>query len=99
MTGPSNPPLIELQSAEKRYGDVAALKPLDFTIESGSSSIIAIAGESGSGKTTLASLLLGFAEPSAGAVRFCGTPLGQLKGEPSRPCSKIHLQSSTRSTV
>jgi oligopeptide/dipeptide ABC transporter ATP-binding protein len=81
MTGFPNTPLIELDSVEKRYGSVAALKTLDFRIDAGSSPIIAIAGESGSGKTTLASLLLGFAEPSAGEVRYCGTPVSHLKGE------------------
>ena len=51
---------------EKRYGDVVALKALDFRIEAGTAPIIAVAGESGSGKTTLASLLLGFTAAERG---------------------------------
>jgi peptide/nickel transport system ATP-binding protein len=77
-------PLIELKAVEKRYGEVVALKPLDFAIEAGTSPIIAVAGESGSGKTTLASLLLGFTQPSVGEVRYGGTPIGRLRGDAYR---------------
>ena len=81
-------PLLELDAVEKRYGDIVALKALDFRIEDGDTPIIAIAGESGSGKTTLASLLLGFAAPSSGEVRYCGTPLPRLKGAARRNCRR-----------
>jgi len=78
------PPLLELDAVEKRYGQIVALKALDFKIEAGAAPIIAIAGESGSGKTTLASMLLGFTVPSSGKVRYCGTPLSELRGEARR---------------
>ena len=77
-------PLLEFDAVEKRYGDIVALKALDFRIEDGDTPIIAVAGESGSGKTTLASLLLGFTAPSAGEVRYCGTPVPRLKGDQRR---------------
>jgi peptide/nickel transport system ATP-binding protein len=77
-------PLLEFDAVEKRYGDIVALKALDFRIEDGDTPIIAIAGESGSGKTTLASLLLGFTAPSSGEVRYRGTPVPRLKGDQRR---------------
>lgn len=77
-------PIIELRGVEKRYGDVVALKALDFRIEASAAPIIAVAGESGSGKTTLASLLLGFAAPSSGEVRYAGAPIADLRGDAQR---------------
>jgi peptide/nickel transport system ATP-binding protein len=40
--------------------------------------IMAVVGESGSGKTTLTRLLLGFANPTSGTVRYNGTELASM---------------------
>jgi oligopeptide/dipeptide ABC transporter ATP-binding protein len=76
--------LIELDSVEKRYGAVTALRRVSLRFDEGRAPIVAVAGESGSGKTTLASLLLGFADPSAGAVRYRGERITALKGRTRR---------------
>jgi len=77
-------PLLELDGVEKSYGAVKALRPLSLRFDEGRAPIVAVAGESGSGKTTLASLLLGFTEPSSGAVRYRGERLAALKGRARR---------------
>jgi oligopeptide/dipeptide ABC transporter ATP-binding protein len=80
-------PLIEAADVSKRFPGglgregTLALAGLTLTIRSEDPSIIAVVGESGSGKTTLARLLLGFAEPSGGAIRYRGTDLRQLGRE------------------
>ncbi len=73
-------PLLELDAVEKRYGSLIAVAALNLRIDIDRAPIIAVAGESGSGKTTLASLLLGFAEPTSGEIRYQGKPLRELKG-------------------
>lgn len=77
-------PLIELDRVEKRYGHTLALDRLSLRIDDDRAPVIAVAGESGSGKTTLASLLLGFAEPSSGEIRYGGQPLASLSGAARR---------------
>ncbi len=52
---------------------VEALRGVDFAIAPGE--FVAIVGPSGCGKSTLLSLVAGFAEPSAGTLRFAGAPI------------------------
>jgi oligopeptide/dipeptide ABC transporter ATP-binding protein len=76
--------LIEAVEVSKRFAGglgragTLALAGLSLAIDADKPSIIAVVGESGSGKTTLARLLLGLAEPSAGAVRYRGVDLRRL---------------------
>lgn len=78
--------LLELDNVTKVYGGgfmnrgpkTVALSGVSLTIEEGSSSINALAGESGSGKTTLARLLMGFVTPTEGAVRYRGRDLTEM---------------------
>jgi oligopeptide/dipeptide ABC transporter ATP-binding protein len=77
-------PLIEAVAVSKRFpgglgrASTLALADLSLAVHAEKPSIIAVVGESGSGKTTLARLLLGFAEPSGGSVRYLGTDLRKL---------------------
>ncbi|MBL8699377.1 MAG: ABC transporter ATP-binding protein [Alphaproteobacteria bacterium] len=77
-------PLIELDAVAKRYGRTVALDRLSLRLDDDRAPIVAVAGESGSGKTTLASLLLGFVEPSEGAIRYRGEQLASLDGAARR---------------
>jgi glutamate transport system ATP-binding protein len=45
------PPIIELKSVEKRYGDTTVLKSIDLTVHEGE--VIGLIGPSGAGKSTL----------------------------------------------
>jgi peptide/nickel transport system ATP-binding protein len=59
-----------------RSGRVArALDGVDLMVRSGE--VVALVGESGSGKTTLARTLVGLTQPTAGEVRWNGTPLAR----------------------
>lgn len=81
--------LLELDNVTKVYGGgflnrgpkTVALSGVSLTIEEGSSSINALAGESGSGKTTLARLLMGFITPTHGSVRYRGRDLQSMSKE------------------
>jgi ATP-binding cassette subfamily B protein len=57
-------------------GEDWVLRDVSFSIEPGEK--VALVGATGSGKTTIASLLLGFYEPQAGAIRLDGRSLADL---------------------
>ena len=64
-------PAIELRQLGKVFpGGIAALAPVDLTINQGE--LLVILGPSGSGKSTLLRLIAGLDEPSAGSVWFAG---------------------------
>jgi putative ABC transport system ATP-binding protein len=71
-------PLLEAVGLERIYPDgaVHALRGVSLKVERGAS--VAITGPSGCGKSTLLHLLGGLDQPSAGEVRYEGTPLGAL---------------------
>lgn len=75
---PDRPQRIELQGVSYTYPNATtpALQGLNLTLEAGR--ITAIAGPTGAGKTTLVRLLLGFIEPTAGAILVDGLPMNTL---------------------
>jgi ATP-binding cassette subfamily B protein len=56
----------------------------DVSIEIGRGEVIALVGENGSGKTTLAKILAGLYQPQAGSVRWDGTSIADVDGDPLR---------------
>jgi len=62
----------------RRIGSNRAVNQVNLSINHGD--IFGIAGESGSGKTTLARLLMGFYQPSDGAITLDGQSLSQVVG-------------------
>ncbi len=79
------PPLLEVRNVtqifgDRRKGETVALDDLSFSIDDEAPSFTAVVGESGSGKTTLARILLGFQQPTKGAVYYRGDDLGQATG-------------------
>lgn len=71
------PAAIETVELEKRYGDAAALRPLDIRIPAGQR--VSLIGHNGSGKTTLIRMLVGMLEPTAGTATIAGHPIGSIE--------------------
>ena len=67
------PPLFSLDSIEKSFGGVRALKPL--TLELCAGEILGLIGENGAGKSTLIKLISGVYQPDAGTFRWQGRPI------------------------
>ncbi|KTG18089.1 ABC transporter ATP-binding protein [Haloferax profundi] len=64
------PPVIEVSTLTKRYGDVTAVDDVSFSVEQGT--ILGVLGPNGAGKTTMLKAMLGLLVPSDGTVRVCG---------------------------
>ena len=69
--------LVAGRNVSKRFGGVAALSDVSFSISSGE--IYGLIGPNGAGKTTLFNVLTGIYAPDAGDFTFDGHPLAGLK--------------------
>jgi branched-chain amino acid transport system ATP-binding protein len=69
--------LLEVNGLTKRFGGLAAIEDLDFSIQSGE--LLSIIGPNGAGKTTLFNLLTGFYRPTSGRIIFNGADITGLK--------------------
>jgi branched-chain amino acid transport system ATP-binding protein len=69
-------PLLQVSHVAKRYGAIAAVRDVSFSIQSGE--VVGMIGPNGSGKTTLFNCILGQTKPSAGEIHFQGKPLTGL---------------------
>ncbi|GIE76359.1 ABC transporter ATP-binding protein [Actinoplanes philippinensis] len=72
---------IEVSHLTKRYGTVAAVRDLSFTVEPGV--VTGFLGPNGAGKTTTLRMLTGLVAPTSGTATIGGRPFGQLR-RPSR---------------
>ncbi|BDU77801.1 ABC transporter ATP-binding protein [Mesoterricola sediminis] len=61
--------VINVESLGRRFGDVWALKEINFQVQAGE--FIGILGRNGAGKTTLVRLLTGQLSPSEGSMDIC----------------------------
>ena len=68
--------VASLENVSKNYGDVRALRNVNFSVRAGQ--VVALLGPNGAGKTTAVKLLLGLMPPSAGKARVLG-------GDPTNP--------------
>ena len=62
--------LLEVDSIEVRYGAIAALKGISFTVNEGE--IVALLGANGAGKTTTQKTVSGMMRPALGSITFDG---------------------------
>jgi branched-chain amino acid transport system ATP-binding protein len=69
--------LVAGRNVSKRFGGVAALSDVSFSISRGE--IYGLIGPNGAGKTTLFNVLTGIYAPDAGDFTFDGHPLAGLK--------------------
>src|SRR5450432_293368 len=72
--------VASLEGVSKNYGDIKALRAVDFSV--GAGEIVALLGPNGAGKTTAVKLLLGLLQPNAGQVRVFG-------GDPTNPETRM----------
>ncbi len=64
---------IEVRHLCKKYGDLAAVEDLTFSVEAGT--IVGFLGPNGSGKTTTLSILTGLSTATSGTATFGGVSL------------------------
>ena len=86
---------IQLDRVTYRYAPELPLVLDGVSLEVRSGEQMAIVGPSGSGKSTLVRLLLGFANPENGEIRFDGQPLNGLRLDSVRRQIGTVLQSNT----
>lgn len=82
---PERQPVLEARDLTKVYGGgligqrkPPALDHFNLKVFADRPTVTTIAGESGSGKTTLANLVLGFIEPSSGAILYEGQDVARM---------------------
>lgn len=61
---------IEVKNLKKNYGDVAAVKGIDFAVEKGS--LFSFLGTNGAGKSTTISILTTLIKPTSGTAKVAG---------------------------
>lgn len=62
--------MIEIQNLSKNYGQIKAVKNLNFTVEKGE--ILGFLGPNGAGKSTTMNMITGFIPSTEGTVKVCG---------------------------
>lgn len=72
--------VASLESVNKNYGEVRALRGVNFRVRAGE--VVALLGPNGAGKTTAVKLLLGLLQPNSGNVRVFG-------GDPTNPENRM----------
>ena len=77
---------IKIAHLTKRYGTVAAVRDLTFTVEPGV--VTGFLGPNGAGKTTTMRMLTGLVAPTSGTATIGGRPYRQLR-HPSRTVGAV----------
>ncbi|AGA33302.1 Nitrous oxide reductase maturation protein NosF (ATPase) [Thioalkalivibrio nitratireducens DSM 14787] len=65
-------PAVEFRAVTRRYGRLAALDGMNWSLREGE--VVGLLGHNGAGKTTCMKLVLGVAKPTTGEVRVHGQP-------------------------
>ncbi len=67
---------IELRGVSKRFGEVAAVEDVSFSVADGE--LVALLGPSGGGKTTVLRMIAGLETPTAGEIRIRGNRVNEV---------------------
>lgn len=67
--------MIQVEHLTRRYGGLAAVNDVSFTI--GRGEVVGLLGHNGAGKTTIMKMLTGYLEPTAGTIRIDGLEMGR----------------------
>ena len=70
MQAPSNPPVLDVRSLTKAFGQTRAVDAISFTVHAGE--ILVIVGGSGCGKTTTLRCIAGLENPTDGEIHLDG---------------------------
>ena len=68
--------LLEVNAVRKQFGGLVAVADLTFAIRE--REILGLIGPNGAGKSTMFNLISGALPLTAGSIRFCGQPIGNL---------------------
>ncbi|KXA90654.1 hypothetical protein AKJ62_00365 [candidate division MSBL1 archaeon SCGC-AAA259D14] len=63
-------PIAEMKNISKSFGEVQALKNVDFNV--GQNEVVGLVGDNGAGKTTLIKILTGVYKPDEGEIYYKG---------------------------
>ena len=75
-------PILEGEGVTQRFGGLAAVSSVDFTVDEGE--VVGLIGPNGAGKTTLFNLISGALAPKEGTIRFNGQAVTGSK--PNKIC-------------
>ena len=76
--------LLEVRNLKLSYGGIAAVKGIDFYINSGE--LVTLIGANGAGKTTTLKVIAGLLKPSSGSIHFLGRAIG---GQPAYELAEL----------
>jgi simple sugar transport system ATP-binding protein len=62
--------ILEMKNISKRFGEVQALQPVDFTVTR--NEVVGLVGDNGAGKSTLIKIATGYHQPDSGEMYFNG---------------------------
>ena len=75
--GGARPGLLELTGLSRRFGTIAALDDLSFSVPAGQ--VVGFLGPNGAGKTTTMRAIFGLVDLDAGTVRWNGGTVGAVE--------------------
>jgi simple sugar transport system ATP-binding protein len=67
---------LELKNVSKSFGEVQALKNVDFQL--GQNEVVGLLGDNGAGKSTLIKIITGYHQPTSGEIYFNGQKVENL---------------------